>query len=218
MIRLIGYWHSDQAPHWPDPARFVDPDWDPLQRATISNYLRTASIPCAAAGFSWCRFRCGARALGSAEHTDGTFVWPEGLVHYVESHNVRLPDEFIQHILACGTPAPAGLSPETPVDVDWWLAQRGFTERASFRSPPAVGHFVAQFRGVTPNAAVLVALRVFASAQRLSVPELRELIVHGGSLVVLEYEDESPRPTALADLERLGILIEFQPLDSLYAG
>jgi len=218
VIRLIGYWHSEQEPQWPDPARFVDPTWDPLQRERVAQYLRTASVPRAAAGLSWCRFRCGLAGLGSAEHTDGTFLWPEGLVHYVESHDVRPPEEFLQHIFAQGTPRPAEVSPETPIDVDWWVAQRGFGSGTSFRSPPAVGHFVAQFRGVTPNAPVLAALRAFASAQRLSVPELRDLILRGASLVLLEYEDESPRPSVLTTLEQLGVPIEFQSLDSYYAG
>ncbi|GHH42120.1 hypothetical protein GCM10017774_37860 [Lentzea cavernae] len=44
------------------------------------------------AGKSICRF-CG-RDNGSTELTDGVnFVWPDGLLHYVEDHNVRLPTE-----------------------------------------------------------------------------------------------------------------------------
>jgi hypothetical protein len=201
-----------------DPAWFVDPNWNPLQRARVANYLRTASVPWAAGGLSWCRFRCGVRALGSAEHTDGVFHWPEGLVHYVESHNVRLPAEFTQHVLDHESPKNAELSFETPIDTDWWLAQRGFGDGKSFRSPPPVGNFVAQFRGVTPGANVLAALRAFPSAQQFSVPELRERILQGRSLVLLQFADESPRPTGLEALEQLGISIEFQPLDSQAAG
>ncbi len=51
-------------------------------------------------GLSYCRFDCGQRGLGSADLTDGTWVWPEGLWHYVDVHSVRLPDEFIQHAAA----------------------------------------------------------------------------------------------------------------------
>ena len=35
---------------------------------------------------------------GSAELTDGYWVWPEGLVKYVETHKIRLPVEFIEHM------------------------------------------------------------------------------------------------------------------------
>ena len=29
--------------------------------------------------------------------TDGTWLWPVGLVHYVRDHYVRLPHEFVSH-------------------------------------------------------------------------------------------------------------------------
>lgn len=38
--------------------------------------------------------------MGTAEQTDGVYVWPEGLAHYVAEHNVRLPKEFVNHVLA----------------------------------------------------------------------------------------------------------------------
>jgi hypothetical protein len=34
----------------------------------------------------------------SLELTDGTFLWPEGLTHYVRDHAVRLPDRFFEHV------------------------------------------------------------------------------------------------------------------------
>ena len=36
---------------------------------------------------------------GNLELTDGTFLWPEGLAHYVRDHDVRLPTAFVEHIL-----------------------------------------------------------------------------------------------------------------------
>lgn len=33
--------------------------------------------------------------MGSKCLTDGNWVWPEGLAHYIEAHEVRLPDEFV---------------------------------------------------------------------------------------------------------------------------
>jgi hypothetical protein len=38
--------------------------------------------------------------LGSADLTDGLWIWPEGLCHYIDVHSVRLPDEFVQHAAA----------------------------------------------------------------------------------------------------------------------
>jgi hypothetical protein len=37
--------------------------------------------------------------LGSVEYSDGRFIWPEGLAHYVEEHQARLPDEFVDSVL-----------------------------------------------------------------------------------------------------------------------
>ncbi len=33
--------------------------------------------------------------MGDSDLTDGTWLWPQGLVHYVEVHGVALPDEFL---------------------------------------------------------------------------------------------------------------------------
>lgn len=35
---------------------------------------------------------------GRLELTDGTFIWPDGLAHYVRDHAVRLPATFVSHI------------------------------------------------------------------------------------------------------------------------
>ena len=36
--------------------------------------------------------------MGSRCLTDGTWSWPEGLAHYITVHDVRLPDEFVDHM------------------------------------------------------------------------------------------------------------------------
>eukprot|EP00904_Undaria_pinnatifida_P009632 jgi/Undpi1/579/HiC_scaffold_10.g04043.m1 len=40
------------------------------------------------------------RLMGCCTLTDGTYVWPEGLAHYLSEHAVRPPDDFIAHALA----------------------------------------------------------------------------------------------------------------------
>ena len=65
------------------------------RRDVVVAYLRSGTVFVAAAGFSVCRV-CGI-LNGNTEMTDGEhFVWPEGLGHYVESHNVRLPAEVLE--------------------------------------------------------------------------------------------------------------------------
>ena len=42
---------------------------------------------------------CGA-LLGTFDMTDGVYVWPEHLEHYLKEHHVRLPDRFVAHVLS----------------------------------------------------------------------------------------------------------------------
>ena len=113
-VWIIGYWRSESEPHWPDPSDFVDEDWDQIERRRVAAYLSSGVVPRAAAGYSKCRI-CGQRN-GSAEHTDGVYLWPEGLAHYVTDHAVRLPVEFVEHVMAVWN---AVSSPKDIKD-DWW--------------------------------------------------------------------------------------------------
>jgi hypothetical protein len=84
----------------PNPATLVWAGWDPAERAGVVAYLRAGQEWIQFHGWSYCRFECGIApsALGDRDLTDGVWVWPEGLPHYVEAHSVRLPDEFIDHM------------------------------------------------------------------------------------------------------------------------
>lgn len=123
---LIGYWHNRDSPNFPDPAWFVDETWDADERSKVISHLQTATyMPYACGGLSWCRFRCGEKAMGSREQTDGVYLWPEGLLHYIDKHNVKPPQQFIDHIMNY---KPASHSIDTidvDIDTDWWLQQTG---------------------------------------------------------------------------------------------
>lgn len=94
----IGYWYGPgAAQRWPDPTRFLDPEWDEDDRNSVASYLRQGVIVQSYMGYSRCRI-CGENN-GDLDLTDGTYVWPDGLVHYVEKHAVRLPDIFVNHVL-----------------------------------------------------------------------------------------------------------------------
>lgn len=99
-LRLIGYWPGGEDPDCPDPAWFVDPNWDPAERARVCTYLKSGTELFHYCGLSWCRFGCEVIFLGSKELTDGFYYWPEGLSHYLERHNVKPPQEFIEHVKA----------------------------------------------------------------------------------------------------------------------
>jgi len=87
---------------WPDPVEFVDGSWDEEVRRRVATHLETGTLVNQYRGISWCRF-CE-KDNGSAELTDGTYCWPEGLAHYVRNHGVRLPVRFVQHVEAGAGP------------------------------------------------------------------------------------------------------------------
>jgi hypothetical protein len=115
-LRLIGNCAGPTAPDWPETRNFVDPTWDRLERETIADYLQPGVIDAAFGGLSTCRF-CG-RKNGALELSDGVWVWPDGLAHYVDDHDVRLPAEFVDHAL--GYLDRLGHADR---DVTWWRAQ-----------------------------------------------------------------------------------------------
>ena len=104
---------SAREPDWPDPHSFVDPSWDQDQRSTVARHLECGVLCLQYRGLSPCRF-CE-RNNGSAEYTDGVYVWPEGLAHYVIEHGVRLPEEFVAHVLSSHDASNGGLRRSTTV-------------------------------------------------------------------------------------------------------
>jgi hypothetical protein len=101
LIR-IGYWRSYSEPDLPDPADLVDHGVDLKIRGLIIDHLKNGRVYESWRGYSYCRFDCGHpdESMGHRCLTDGTYLWPEGLVHYVECHGVWLPPEFVENIRA----------------------------------------------------------------------------------------------------------------------
>ncbi len=115
-LALIGYWRTlgDSASPYPDPNDWVDDDWDEGERHATWFYFASGTLFRTFMGYSSCRI-CGENN-GAVEYTDGTYVWPEGLGHYILDHAVRLPRELIVH-------AHRRLDAAEGRDVasDWWV-------------------------------------------------------------------------------------------------
>jgi hypothetical protein len=110
---LLGYWSIGADSPWPSPTSFMDADWDTDERELIVEYLRRGFVARTYMGYSTCRI-CG-QQNGALELSDGVFVWPDGLAHYVSDHLVRPPKEFVDHALA----ALAAIE-EADRDELWW--------------------------------------------------------------------------------------------------
>lgn len=113
LIR-IGYWSSPADDRWPDPRTLVDPGWDEDDRLDVGLYLRQGLVARACMGLSPCRL-CSHDRNGSLELSDGTYIWPEGLAHYVIDHRVRLPQQFVDHVERARC-----LTDDAVVDDTWW--------------------------------------------------------------------------------------------------
>jgi hypothetical protein len=126
----LGYWRSLHESTLPDPAWFVDASWAADERQQVIAYLRQGRLFRSLMGFSWCRFRCNIPlgAMGANDLTDGIYCWPEGLTHYILKHNVRLPTELVNYILAQSafpTEQASQVSASCEVNLNWWCTQKG---------------------------------------------------------------------------------------------
>lgn len=130
-LPMIGLWHSDfnssrDPLGFPHPELLMDPDWEKKRRRRIVNYLRHGDTLMRWEGYSFCRFKeCRYRKrerLGSRDLTDGRWVWPEGLWHYVADHHVRLPDEFVANAADQDFVVPK-IAQSAPVSIslEFWL-------------------------------------------------------------------------------------------------
>lgn len=102
FLKYIGLWTPVGASQgmtrssWIHPRLLVDHSWETSCHDRIVDYLSKGVVLHAPDGYSSCRFGCGLN--GSTELTDGIWLWPEGLRHYVVEHHVRLPAEFVNHM------------------------------------------------------------------------------------------------------------------------
>ncbi len=118
-LQKVGFWYSKDEPELPDPRQLVPFDWNHDEKIRVIQYLRSGRTLFGCWGHSECRFDCGidTTLMGSADIYDGFWIWPEGLHHYVEVHDVPLPKEFLNHMRACG------YNPETS-----WSKSKGVTD------------------------------------------------------------------------------------------
>jgi hypothetical protein len=116
-LRLIGYWSGGfTSRDWRDVGDFIDDGWDDDERTEVGLYLQQGLVARAFMGYSPCRI-CDNATNGNLELTDGVYIWPEGLAHYVLEHSVRLPAEFVAHVVARND-----LTDDVQVDESWWLS------------------------------------------------------------------------------------------------
>lgn len=126
-LRLIGYWASDSSAEWPVVNTWIDRNWEPRERDAVIEWLSSGERVIQWLGWSKCRV-CGCNN-GDTDLSDGVYLWPDGLLHYVRSHHIRMPRAFIDRAVEHpGIPRNALRHLEIDlgedVDRDWWKSQR----------------------------------------------------------------------------------------------
>lgn len=131
---IIGYWIESL-----DDDRFLAPQEvaEKLELDIVEQviaYLRNGKLYEKYRGCSWCRFvhRCSEQNVGSSELTDGYWIWPEGLIHYVQVHKVALPEEFLADALNKVTIRSKSTEPNP--DLGFWLNWCRQNQNPVFRS------------------------------------------------------------------------------------
>ncbi len=114
----IGYWHSERKPQLPMPQAFIEPHWEEEEKAMVIRYLKRGRLAIMYRGFSICRI-CN-KMLGSECWTDGTYIFPDFLFHYLEEHQVKLPQQFINHVRAKQFLQGAFTIQVESIDYSWW--------------------------------------------------------------------------------------------------
>ena len=162
-LEVVGWWFNEDAPtELPRPQLLVTA-YPAARRAALAAYLRSGKPMVRYPEPSFCRFACGELDMGCADLTDGTFVWPEGLVHYVEQHGVRLPDHFVEHALAQPVPLPPFSLPKAKFGlydagawVAWARSERVCPDLQGFEIPTlGVLDRIAADLGPVPHTAIL---------------------------------------------------------------
>lgn len=205
---LVGYWRSRQEPAWPDPAWFVDSSWDMVERRRVADHLRGGRETALGLGLSWCRFRCGA-SLASTLLSDGTWIWPASLTHYLECHDVRLPDEFVRHVLVQHRvfDVPAGVA---AIDDAWWKSQPGWFAGESYMTPGEMGRLSAvAVRSVTRRQAMEF-LRRFDTISALSDQEVLRRLELREPVVLSESCDYSLYAQNAEDAMQSGLVLIYE--------
>lgn len=100
----------------------------------VAAYLRNGKLYEQYRGLSWCRFAngCSEKHVGSSELTDGYWIWPEGLIHYVEVHRVSLPEDFLADVFNKSTIKSKSIEPDP--DLSFWINWCAQNQDPDFRN------------------------------------------------------------------------------------
>ncbi len=96
-VKFEGFWWSEKEPHYPKP---LHSNIEIENKSLIIERLMSVQSKASKQhyrGFSRCR--CCKERNGSVTYYYKGWSWPEGLLHYVDKHNITLTNEFLMQVL-----------------------------------------------------------------------------------------------------------------------
>jgi hypothetical protein len=75
----------------------IDPSWEPDDKGGLMSYVAQAPVVLTASPSSRCLL-CPSEVPTSCWQSDGVWLWPKSLTHYLYWHSVVLPEQFVEHI------------------------------------------------------------------------------------------------------------------------
>jgi hypothetical protein len=75
----------------------VDPSWEPDDKDQLVTYLTQTVVVEATTWMTTCPL-CPSELPTLNYQSDGVWLWPQSLAHYVVWHSVVIPDRFAEHI------------------------------------------------------------------------------------------------------------------------
>lgn len=94
----VGFWRASLYSNepLPFPTEMCVDSWQGQQKDLVVSYIKDTPISDSYFGYSKCRI-CDEQ-LGASDKSDGVFIFPEKYEHYLIKHNIKPPQEFINHI------------------------------------------------------------------------------------------------------------------------
>jgi len=126
--RWFGFWReSPEHPHAPSIKDWVSPGWClPSEKQRLLRFLNDGiTLSVSTARFPVCPLCGGIEDRSLAFLSDGHWIWSNHLIHQVENHDVRLPEEFTEHIRAhnyCVTPPEVADGEALIRSLDWTMS------------------------------------------------------------------------------------------------
>jgi len=98
-MKKTGFWTGLESLENLDPSLHVDHSWNLGERIQVIKYLRAGYPTVVGTDFVICLMGCKSKlGMDNGELTDGKWTWPVHLIHYLECHSVKPPEDFLEHI------------------------------------------------------------------------------------------------------------------------